>query len=1044
MRTAVMYPLALALLLVLLWLAMLAQVTATSESPWDVRMPQANGIQLEFEAQLGGAEGGLVPSTAQTRVTSAPILSLDKSDGVNTAYAGDLLTYTLTYTNAGDENASNVTITDTLPNHVTYVGCEIQNGDCHPVPPAGPDYVVFHIPAITQTIGQAYLVVRVNDPLPAGASVVSNQASMAHSSLSVPADVYDIDVIGTQPDLQITVSNQPELFSPGKLMTYTVIYSNVGRMDAEDVVIATTLPTNTVYIGYGWQPAGGQTYTRTVTHLPAGSTGHMVTFTVQYSAPVQSGCPQIGVSEFNTPFTIAGKGGVGRDTNSADNTAIAYIGVPDLVVTEFTVEPSPVEANVPVTFTIVMKNQGTGWALNPDFQTGKAGSSVDIFISPVASCPWKRYGDKGMWDYIPAIAPGVQYTLVMTLTGGSNSNRQRISFTEEEIQQIQDFYVKVDSFGDCPYGLIPESNEMNNVKMAQATFLMAQFTATPTSGPAPLMVNFADQSIGDITSWHWDFGDGNTSSTRNPLHTYERTDTYTVSLTISGPDDSDTETKPSYIQVTGDQVTGDAYEPDDTCTQANTLATDGTVQPHTFHQYADVDWAHFTAISGTTYVVQATSISSGADLTLELYDACDGNLAGSDDNAFGSDARIIFTAPSSGTYYLKVLNDDPAVYGPHVTYELSVRTQMPGGVALIVAGHDDNYRLQDHILYAANFAYRTFLNAGIPKARIRYLSTVNDSRTDADGDEISDVYASSTSANVQAAITTWAANLTDNHTPFYLYLADHGGVDVFLTNGSGDTLTPNELDVWLSALETATGASVNVVYEACHSGSFIVTPDEISEPGRVVIASTGQANNAYPAPGRGAYFSDAFFTALGQSQDLWTSFQEGVDAVEATGLWQTPWLDANGNAVPNEPDDRAPARGRGLANPGFPPERPPVVDWVLPPVSIQNGEGTVRALVRDDGNTARVNVWAVVYPPSFIEPAPSPDGTMPDLGLPQVELSDSNGDGEFVGVCQNFTEDGIYHLVFYAEDGEGNLSQPTVLEVQTRWQVHLPLVMRGR
>jgi len=545
-----MYPLALALLLALLWLAMLTQVTATSESPWDVKMTRANGIQLEFEAQLGGTEGGLVPITAQTGVTSAPILSLDKSDEVDIAYAGDLLTYTLTYSNTGDENASNVTITDTLPDYVTYVGCGIQNGDCSPIPPVQPDHVIFHIPIITQTVGRARLVVRVNDPLPADANHVVNQASMAHPSLPAPIDTHDTDTIGTYPNLQITVTNRPELFSPGKLMTYTVTYSNVGRMDARDVVIATTLPTNTVYIGYGWQPAGGRTYTRTVSsYLPAGSTGHTVTFTVQYSVPVQSGCLQIGVSEFETPFTIAGKGGVGRDANPADNTVIAYIGVPDLVVTDFTVEPLPVVPNVPVTFTIVMKNQGTGWALNPDFQAGKAGSSVDIFTSTVASCPWDRYGDKDMWDYIPAIAPGVQYTLVMTLTHGFNSNRQRISFTEQDIQSMQGLYVKVDSWGYYPYGLIPESNEMNNVKMAQATFLMAQFTATPTSGPAPLIVGFADQSIGDITSWRWDFGDGNMSSTRNPSHTYESAGTYTVSLTISDPDGSDTETKPSYIQV---------------------------------------------------------------------------------------------------------------------------------------------------------------------------------------------------------------------------------------------------------------------------------------------------------------------------------------------------------------------------------------------------------------------------------------------------------------------------------------------------------------
>jgi len=210
----------------------------------------------------------------------------------------------------------------------------------------------------------------------------------------------------------------------------------------------------------------------------------------------------------------------------------------------------------------------------------------------------------------------------------------------------------------------------------------------------------------------------------------------------------------------------------------------------------------------------------------------------------------------------------------------------------------------------------------------------------------------------------------------------------------------------------------------------------------VVIASTGRENSAYPALERGAHFSDALFTALGQSQDLYTAFQWGAAAVEATRLAQTPWLDDNGNAVPNETDDGEVARGRGLANFAFASGRPPVIDRVLPPASIQEGQGIIRAQVRDDGDVRQVEVWAVVYPPSFVEPEPSPDGTMPDLGLPKVDLSDSDEDGEYAGGYEDSTEDGVYHLVVYAEDGEGNLSQPGVLDMRAVWPIFLPLVLR--
>ncbi len=78
----------------------------------------------------------------------------------------------------------------------------------------------------------------------------------------------------------------------------------------------------------------------------------------------------------------------------------------------------------------------------------------------------------------------------------------------------------------------------------------AGYSASPTSGTVPLTVQFSDSSAGSIKSWFWDFGDGNTSTEQNPSHTYETADTFTVSLTVTGPGGSDTETKEKYIIMT--------------------------------------------------------------------------------------------------------------------------------------------------------------------------------------------------------------------------------------------------------------------------------------------------------------------------------------------------------------------------------------------------------------------------------------------------------------------------------------------------------------
>jgi hypothetical protein len=360
-------------------------------------------------------------------------------------------------------------------------------------------------------------------------------------------------------------------------------------------------------------------------------------------------------------------------------------------------------------------------------------------------------------------------------------------------------------------------------------------------------------------------------------------------------------------------------------------------------------------------------------------------------------------------------------------------------VVLIVAGHDDQYKLHDNILYATNSAYRTFTSSCVPKAYIRYLSHVNDDRrTDADGDGTSDVWGNSSSDNIRTSITSWATALSDSRTIFYLYLMDHGLIDKFLADGQGDTVSPHQLDSWLTEFETATGAQVNVLYEACHAGSFIDAPHEISKPGRVIIASTGSQNNAY-ASSKGAYFSDAFLTDLRQGSDLYNSFARAKDAVAATGLWQTPWLDDNGDAIADERDGDV-ARRRGPPICPEPGSRPPLIEQVIVPNKIVNAEGQLSAYVRDDGDDD-IEVWAVAYPPSFEEPQPSTDGTIPVLNLSKVVLSDSDGDGEFVGLYEGFAESGLYHVVVYAQDAEGNQALPKVAKVQTGWWTYLPLVV---
>ena len=79
---------------------------------------------------------------------------------------------------------------------------------------------------------------------------------------------------------------------------------------------------------------------------------------------------------------------------------------------------------------------------------------------------------------------------------------------------------------------------------------VAAFSASPSSGKAPLKVTFTDKSTASPTKWRWNFGDGAKSSVKNPKHTYSKTGNYTVSLTATNSAGSNTTTKTNYIKVT--------------------------------------------------------------------------------------------------------------------------------------------------------------------------------------------------------------------------------------------------------------------------------------------------------------------------------------------------------------------------------------------------------------------------------------------------------------------------------------------------------------
>jgi PKD repeat protein len=71
----------------------------------------------------------------------------------------------------------------------------------------------------------------------------------------------------------------------------------------------------------------------------------------------------------------------------------------------------------------------------------------------------------------------------------------------------------------------------------------ANFSFSPGSPTVGQPVQFTDTSTGSPTSWSWTFGDGGTSTAKNPSHTYLAVGSFPVSLTATYAASSSTITK---------------------------------------------------------------------------------------------------------------------------------------------------------------------------------------------------------------------------------------------------------------------------------------------------------------------------------------------------------------------------------------------------------------------------------------------------------------------------------------------------------------------
>jgi hypothetical protein len=116
----------------------------------------------------------------------------------------------------------------------------------------------------------------------------------------------------------------------------------------------------------------------------------------------------------------------------------------------------------------------------------------------------------------------------------------------------------------------------------------------------------------------------------------------------------------------------DTLEVDDNY-YAATNVIDRARVTHLFDIAQDEDWLKLNVVAGSKYQIWTSNLAAGMDTVLQVYDIDGVTLLASDDNSGGGKAsRLIWQAPQTGTYFVRVSQAPGRAFGCNAAYQLSV------------------------------------------------------------------------------------------------------------------------------------------------------------------------------------------------------------------------------------------------------------------------------------------------------------------------------------------------------------------------------------
>jgi uncharacterized repeat protein (TIGR01451 family) len=178
-----------------------------------------------------------------TLITTQADLTISKSDDPPGLLAGQILTYTLVYANNGPSDAQDVTITDTLPVSVTFGQVLSENPDLPGFSQNGQQLTWYTPTLAAGASGTIVFTVEVDSGAGDGVLITNTvQVTSTTFDPTTPNIDEESTFVGATADLAITKSGAPASVVPGETLTYTLVYTNYGPSNSQNVYITDTLP----------------------------------------------------------------------------------------------------------------------------------------------------------------------------------------------------------------------------------------------------------------------------------------------------------------------------------------------------------------------------------------------------------------------------------------------------------------------------------------------------------------------------------------------------------------------------------------------------------------------------------------------------------------------------------------------------------------------------------------------------------------------------------------------------------------------------------